>query len=529
MPAEEELAIGIDLGTSNSCVAVVLDGEARVLADKRGEKVHASVVSFREDGKVIVGNAARKLLTSHPETTVSSAKRLIGRFFFSGEVRKANARYGFELVEGENSAVRIKIRDQEYAPQDIAALVLKRMKRVASEGLGQEVRRAVITVPAYFNDNQRQATRDAGEISGLEVLRIINEPTAAALAYGYGKEQTQRVAVYDFGGGTFDVSILEIGGGTYEVLSTAGDTYLGGDDIDERVVTFMANAFYQDTGIDLRQDPVALPKLTEAAEEGKRSLATAEQVTFELPGIHEGPDGKIHDLEVTLSRKELARMTMDMIQRTFKVSDEALQAARMVATDLDGVVMVGGPTRLPFIRTAAQHYFQQEPQDGVDPDEVVALGAALQAHALLNAGPPTMLLDVTPLPLRLATVSGYTEEIIAKNTPIPIERTRTFTTVRDNQERVQVAILQGEDRLQKKCELLAHFEFSGLRPAPRGEVEIEVTFEIDANGIVNVSAKDVETGRQASTEVKLSSGLTDEDIAASRRRTEATEMMAVSS
>jgi molecular chaperone DnaK len=525
VPAQTQLALGIDLGTSNSCVAACVDGVARVLADEEGETVHASVVSFRPDGQVLVGNPAKRFLVTHPELTVASAKRLIGRFFFSDEVRKAKRRCAYPLVEGPNSAVRIAVLGQTYSPQEISALVLKRMKAIAERALGRPVNRAVITVPAYFNDNQRQATRDAGEISGLNVLRIINEPTAAALAYGYGQAQHQRVAVFDLGGGTFDVSILELGSETFEVLGTAGDTYLGGDDIDDLVVEHLRAQFQTQHHIDLRQDPVAIPRLLATAEMAKRRLATDDNVTFDLPGIAMSAEGQSLDLKAELSVAQLSRMCLELLQRTFKVCDEALQAANMRANELSGVVLVGGPTRLPFVRQAVAHYFGQTPNTSVNPDEVVAVGAALQANALVNAGPPTMLLDVTPLTLRLATVAGYTEAIIDKNTPIPIERSRTFTTVRDNQDRVQVVVLQGEDRRQDRCELLGQFEFVGLRPAKRGEVQIEVTFEIDQNGIVHVSAKDIETGRRASTEIKLSSGLTSADIAQSRARNDATAIV----
>ncbi len=521
----EELTIGIDLGTSNSCVAAVIDGKPRVLEDENGNKVHASMVYFDADGNAVVGNRARVYLRRAPRRTVVSAKRLMGRFFFSDEVRKANTRFAYELVEGPNSAVRIKIDDKLFSPQEIGGLVLRRLKEVAERALGQKVHKAVVTVPAYFNDNQRQATRDAGKIAGLEVLRIINEPTAAALAYGYGKGLRQRLVVYDLGGGTFDVSVLDIGDDIYEVLSTAGDTYLGGDDIDERIVGYLANIFFQENGIDLREDELTLARLNSVAEACKKKLASDGEVRFDLQDIAKDKDGNLLSLEAKLNLKELGRMMMDLIQRTFKVCDEALQAAHVVASDLDGVILVGGPTRLPTISQAAQHYFGKAAEEGVDPDEVVALGAALQAHALSHDGPPTMLLDVTPLTLRIATVGGFSEGIIAKNTPIPIEKTRTFTTVRDNQESVRVRVLQGEDREVEKCVQLGEFEFSGLTAAPRGAVEIEVCFEIDANGIVNVSAKDVESGRVASTTITLSSGLSAEDISASQARTSETEII----
>ncbi len=521
--ASEELALGIDLGTSNSCVAVVRNGVPEVLADKKGDRVHGSVVSFQGGRKVLVGNVARKYIITHPAQTVNSAKRLMGRFYFSDEIRKAKARYAYDIVEGPNSSVLVQIGQQQLTPQDIGALVLKKMKRVAEAALGVEVNRAVVTVPAYFNDNQRQATRDAGRIAGLDVLRIINEPTAAALAFGFGKGLQQRIAVYDLGGGTFDVSILEIGQDIYEVISTAGDTYLGGDDIDERIVDFLVNNFFQKHNINLRDERRTLPLLTQAAEAAKQRLSTQSEVNFQLPAIIASPEGKPLDLEDHITSTMLARMVMDLVQRTFRVCDEALQSARMVAADLDGVILVGGPTHLPFIREAVQHYFGKVPLDGVHPEEVVALGAALQANALVNVGPPTMLLDVTPLSLRIATVGGYSETIIDRNTPIPIERTKTFTTAQDRQHRVRVQVLQGESRRAEECETLGQFEFTGFRVAARGEVQIEVCFEIDASGIVNVSARDKETGAEASTAIHLSGGMTKDSIEQSIQRTHSTQ------
>lgn len=527
MAAESEIAVGIDLGTSNSCVAAVRASGPEVLRDSHRHLIHSSVVAFMPDGRVLVGNPAKRHMLSDPANTIYSAKRLMGRFFFSDEVRKAKARAAYSIVEGPNSSVRIAIRNHTLSPQEIGALVLKRMRTVAQKATRRRVKKAVVTVPAYFNDNQRQATRDAAEIAGLEALRIINEPTAAALAYGYGRDLSQRLAVYDLGGGTFDVSILEIGTDIYEVLSTAGDTYLGGDDFDQRIVNHMVTTFHQETGIDLRNDPKSGPALMIAAEQAKIGLSRDESVAISLPEICKDDAGRFRDLSMNLSTREFSRMSMDLIQRTFKVTDEALQAAKMIASDLDGVIMVGGPTRLPFIRQAVEHYFQSAPKAGVNPDQVVALGAALQAHSLEHDGPPTMLLDVTPLTLRIGTVGDYTEAIIEKNTPIPLERTRTFTTTIDGQEMVMVRILQGEDRSAKECELLGEFEFSGLRPAPRGAVRIEVTFEIDVNGIVHVSAKDLETGRIASTTINLSSGLSDAEREASQARAENVEMVAV--
>ncbi|RMG19948.1 MAG: molecular chaperone DnaK [Deltaproteobacteria bacterium] len=514
----DDIAIGIDLGTSNSCVAVVQGGQPTVLPNEWGERTHASVVSFLEDGSVLVGNNAKRNIITDPENTVYSAKRLIGRFFFSDEVKKAQAVMPYELVEGPNNSVRIRVRGRDYAVPEISALVLKEMKAIAEANLGREITKAVITVPAYFNDNQRQATKDAGRIAGLEVLRIINEPTAAALAYGFGRDVGQQKAViYDLGGGTFDVSVLDIDNDMFEVLSTAGDTYLGGDDFDDRVMKWLADGFQQQYGIDLRQNKYCLQMLKEAAERAKIDVSNTGVAQIFVEGICQTPDGQVLNLQTTLSGDDFNRMVMDLVQRTFKVCDEALQAARLTAGDIDAVILVGGPTRLPIIRNSVKHYFQTEPMTDIDPDEVVALGAALQAHALLDPATEHFLLDVTPLSLRIGTVGGYTEKIIDKNTPIPIERSRTFTTSRDGQDRVTIKVFQGESNRQEECELLGQFEFSGFRIGYRGEVKIEVTFEIDTNGIVNVTATDLETGQATSTTITLSSGLSEAEIEASRQ------------
>ncbi|MEL7369164.1 MAG: molecular chaperone DnaK [Myxococcota bacterium] len=504
--------MGIDLGTSYSCVAIIEDGMPTVVPNEWGERTHASVVSFMDDGRVLVGNDAKKQIITNPENTVYSAKRLIGRFFFSEEVRKARTVVPYNLVEGPNNSVRIQVRNQMYSPPEVSAIVLKEMRQIVENHTGEMVTKAVITVPAYFNDNQRQATKDAGKIAGLEVLRIINEPTAAALTYGFGQGYHQRVGLYDLGGGTFDISILDIGDDVFEVISTAGDTYLGGDDFDDRIMHWLADSFQQQQGVDLRQDKYALQKLKEAAEKAKIGLSEHEVVQIHIPLIYTDENGYSLDFSTTLSRAEFNQMVMDLVQRTFKVCDEALQSARITASDIDCVILVGGPTRLPLIRSSVRHYFQKQPMTDVDPDEVVAMGAAIQAHALLDNQQSTYLLDVTPLTLRMATVGGYTEQIIEKNTPIPIDRTRCFTTASDQQERVRIKIYQGESNVAVDNELLGEFEFSGFRIAPRGEVTIEVTFEIDTDGIVNVSARDVETGAQASTTINLSSGLSEREV-----------------
>ncbi len=513
----DEIAVGIDLGTSYSAVAAILDARPQVLANEWGERTHASVVSFLEDGTVLVGNTAKRNIITNAETTVYSAKRLIGRFFFSDEVKKAQAVMPYRIVEGPNNSVRIQVGQRIFAVPEISALVLKEMKAIAETALGREVNRAVVTCPAYFNDNQRQATRDAGRIAGLDVLRIINEPTAAALAYGFGKDISQRICVYDLGGGTFDVSILEIGRDVFEVLATAGDTYLGGDDFDDRIMGWLAQDFLDRNGLDLRQNRFCLQMLKEAGEKAKIDVGRDGRAEIHVPGICQTPEGQVLDLKQELGADQFNRMVMDLVQRTFKVCDEALQSARMTAGDIDAVILVGGPTRLPVIRQSVRHYFQKEPMTGIDPDEVVALGASIQARALLDrgaaaAGQASYLLDVTPLTLRVGTVGGWAEPIIARNTPIPIEKSKAFTTSRDGQDRVRIRVYQGESKRAEECEFLGEFEFTGFRIGYRGEVQIQVTFEIDSNGIVHVSAADTETGQKASTTIRLSSGLSEQDI-----------------
>jgi molecular chaperone DnaK len=507
-----DIAVGIDLGTSYSCVSAVINGRPTVIPNEWGELTHASVVSFLDDGSVLVGNTAKKNIITNAENTVYSAKRLIGRFFFSDEVKKAQAVMPYTIVEGQNNSVRISVRGKNYSLPEISALVLKEMKAIAESYLGQPVTKAVVTVPAYFNDNQRQATKDAGRIAGLDVLRILNEPTAAALAYGFGRDVNQRVAVYDLGGGTFDVSILEIGKDVFEVLSTAGDTYLGGDDFDDRIMNWLAEDFLARTRLDLRQNKYCLQMLKEASERAKIDVGQAGMATIHCPGICQDTGGNVLDLTQTLSQDAFNRMVMDLVQRTFKVCDEALQSARMTAADVDAVILVGGPTRLPIIRNSVKHYFGKEPMQGVDPDQAVAIGASLQGHALMDQKTETFLVDVTPLTLRIGTVGGFTEKIIDKNTPVPIEKSKTFTTSRDGQDRVKIRVFQGESNRAEQCELLGEFEFAGFRIGYRGDVKIDVTFEIDSNGIVNVSATDQETGQRTSTTISLSSGLSENDI-----------------
>jgi molecular chaperone DnaK len=514
-----DLIIGIDLGTSNSCVAAVIKGQPTVLANEYGERTSASVVHFG-DGEVLVGNGAKARTIQDPKATVSSAKRLIGRYSFSEEVRKARAIASYEIVDGPSHSVRISINEREYSLSEVSAWVLREMKRVAEQSLDQEVSRAVVTVPAYFNDNQRQATKDAGSIAGLEVVRILNEPTAAALSYGFGRDLKQNVAVYDLGGGTFDVSILEIGEDVYEVLSTCGDTFLGGDDFDDRIIDVLAEAFQKAHGVNVRKDPEGFEKIKLAAETAKIELSENESVQIDIPDLAT-VDGEILPLSFELTRQMFEKLCQDLVQRTFKVCDEALQQAGLTTRDLDGVILVGGPTRLPTIREAVKEYFQQDPSLDINPDEVVAIGAAIHADSLNEGSAETYLLDVTSLSLRIGIAGGMTDTIIERNTPVPIEQTREFTTVRDHQDAVVVKIFQGESRSAEGNELLGQFEFTGFEPAPRGEVRIEVTFAISTDGIVKVSARDPKTGAERSTTVSMSSGLSDQEIQAIIARGEA--------
>jgi molecular chaperone DnaK len=509
-----EIAVGIDLGTSNSCVAVARGGRVEVLPNSYGEHVTASVVHFSPDGSVLVGNAARAALIHDPHHTVASAKRLIGRYSFSEEVKKARAVYSYEIVDGPGHSVRVKIRDELFSLPEIAAMVLKEMKLVAEARVGKPVTQAVITVPAYFNDNQRQATKDAGRIAGLEVLRLLNEPTAAALAYGFGRGLSQRVAVYDLGGGTFDISILEIGQDVFEVLATCGDTYLGGDDFDDRVIDLLADEFVAKHGVNVRKDPYSLEKLKFAAENAKRALSQDDEAEIRIADIARSPSGEPLTLEHKLTAKEFAALIGDLVQRTFKVCDEALQQAGLVPRDLEGVILVGGPTRLPLVREAVAQYFGQTPKTDVDPDQVVAMGAAIHASTLVEGGSAqgAFLLDVTPLSLRIGVAGGLAETVIERNTPVPIEQTRSFTTYQDFQELVKIRVYQGESRKAEENELLGQFEFSGFKKLPRGQVKIDVTFAINSDGLVNVTAADRETGRRASTTITLSSGLSAQEL-----------------
>lgn len=503
--------IGIDLGTSNSCVACVIDGKAVVLRDSEGKNTQPSVVSFPEPDKAIVGAEAKKRTVIDPRNTVYSAKRLIGRKFFSEEVTKARKVCAYQIVEGPNADVRIKIHNRDYSLPEISAMVLKKMKAVAEAALGEEVTQAVVTCPAYFNDGQRQATKDAGRIAGLEVLRIINEPTAAALSYGYGKGLQQRVVIYDLGGGTFDVSVLEIGNDVFEVISTAGDTFLGGDDFDDRIIEFLASEFEKANKYSVRESPETMQKLKALAERVKWALSDRTEVKINVPNFVMGPSGPMH-LDTTLTRNHFQQLCMDLVQRTFKVCDEALQNARLTINDIDSVILVGGSTRMPAIRSAVEKYFFKTPHRDIDPDEVVAVGAAIQGATLTDANQTSLLLDVTPLSLGIGTVGGLVKHLIEKNTPIPTEASHVFTTTRDNQDSVRISVFQGESSRREENEMLGEFTLTGIPSARQGEPKIQVTFEIDTDGIVNVSARDLNTNKEQSITITAYGGLSDEEI-----------------
>jgi len=504
-------AVGIDLGTSTSCVACVIDGKPQAIPGPDEKPIQASVVSFLPDGGRVVGNEAKRMMIENAESTIYSAKRLIGRKFFSPEVKKAQAVCSYKIVEGSNQSVRIRIRERDYSVPEISAMVLMEMKKIAENYLGEEVDKAVITVPASFNDGQRQATKDAGTIAGLNVLRIINEPTASSLAYGYGKGLSQKIAVYDLGGGTFDISILEIGEDVFEVISTAGDSYLGGDDFDDRLIDYFAERFMRDFDIDIRTDRKALQKLKNAAEQAKIELSEKLETQISIPKIMETMEGA-KDLDYTINRNYFGQMVMDLIQRTFKVCDEALQNAHLTIEDINALILVGGPTKSPIVQDAVKNYFFKDPQANIDPELVVAIGAAIQAASLTERRPGALLLDVTPLSLGIATAGGLMDVLIERNTPIPTESSRIFTTTHDNQTAVRIKIYQGESKFYEKNELLGEFRLAEIPPMPKGEPKIEVTFEIDANGIVNVTARDKDTGKAQSVQLTVSGGLSHEEI-----------------
>ena len=508
-----EKVIGIDLGTTNSCVAIVENGSPVVIPNRGGYKTTPSMVAVTEAGKRLVGHIAKRQAITNAENTVYAAKRLIGRKWNSPQVKNAVATSSYRIVEGPHRDVRIVLRDKEYSVPEISAMVLQEMKVIAEDYLGETVVKAVVTVPAYFNDNQRQATRDAGEVAGLDVIRIINEPTAAALAYGHGRNLEKVVAVYDFGGGTFDISILEIGAhGVFKVIATAGDTFLGGEDVDARIIDWLVQGFKEEHGIDLRQDRMALQRLKDAAEKAKCELSSVRETEVNLPFIISSGRNEALHLQRALNRATLEELSEDLIERTVDICRQTLEDARLGKTEIDEVLLVGGMTRMPKIQQVVTEFFERDPSKGVHPDEVVALGAAIQGSALLDEKQEMILLDVTPHALGIMTHGNYFEELIPQNTTVPTHRTKIFTTSRDNQTAVKILVMQGEHENAEENELLGEFILTGLRRATKGSVEIEVTFEINADGIVSVRAKDLETGVEQQIQVTATSGLTRDEI-----------------
>ena len=503
--------IGIDLGTTNSCVALMEGGDPKVIANVEGNRTTPSIVAFTDSGERLVGQTAKRQAITNPENTVYAVKRLIGRKFDSPEVQKDVTICPYKITKAKNADAQITVKGKDYSAAEISSMILQKMKQTAEEYLGEKVTDAVITVPAYFNDSQRQATKDAGKIAGLNVQRIINEPTAASLAYGLDKKKDEKIAVFDLGGGTFDISILEIGDGVFEVKSTNGDTHLGGEDFDQRVMNYLADEFKKDQGIDLRNDKMALQRLKEAAEKAKMELSTSMETDVNLPFITADASGPKH-LNIKLTRAKLESLVEDLVNKTVEPCKLALRDSGLKAGDINEVILVGGMTRMPMVQEKVKQIFGKDPHKGVNPDEVVAVGAAIQGGVLKGDVKDVLLLDVTPLSLGIETLGAVFTKLIEKNMTIPTKKSQIFSTAADNQPAVSIHVLQGEREMASHNKTLGRFELVGIPPAPRGVPQIEVSFDIDANGIVNVSAKDMGTGKEQSIKITASSGLSEEEI-----------------